>query len=270
MTRYVAEAYWNYDGVKGDSSKQEVRICKYWNYASCGSVSIWRYNNKTATTQAKIRNGIIKTAIDLCNNEAIGYSMPNRLTGWKAIKKYGWSLLSPKKVTTKDKAEVDCSMLVPISINCAFGSEKMPSSNWTGTEAENLKKAGFTKVTSGYTLSTGEGLKPGDIILAHNGYAGTGHTGVYIGTKKTGSLYSTTTTTTAKTTTATKTTATTAEKYQVTADVLNIRSGAGTSYKIVGTVKKGEIYTIVEKKNNFGKLKSGAGWVSLSYLKKTK
>ena len=54
------------------------------------------------------------------------------------------------------------------------------------------------------------------------------------------------------------------ELYQIVTDSLNIRSGAGTSYSIVGTVKKGEVYTITEKKNNFGKLKSGAGWISIN------
>lgn len=49
---------------------------------------------------------------------------------------------------------------------------------------------------------------------------------------------------------------------------LNIRSGAGTNYKIVGTVKKGGVYTIVEEKNGFGRLKSGAGWISLDCTEK--
>ena len=46
---------------------------------------------------------------------------------------------------------------------------------------------------------------------------------------------------------------------------LNVRDGAGTNYKINTTVKQGEIYTIVEEENGFGKLKSGAGWISLKY-----
>jgi len=50
--------------------------------------------------------------------------------------------------------------------------------------------------------------------------------------------------------------------------VLNIRSGAGTSFKKVGTVKKGEVYTIVEENNGWGKLKSGAGWICLAYTLK--
>ena len=55
---------------------------------------------------------------------------------------------------------------------------------------------------------------------------------------------------------------------KITADVLNVRAGAGTSYKIVTTVKKNEAYTIVEAINGWGKLKSGVGWISLAYTKK--
>lgn len=57
--------------------------------------------------------------------------------------------------------------------------------------------------------------------------------------------------------------------YKVNTDVLNIRSGAGTNYKVVGTVKNGEVYTITEVIKadgyNWGKLKSGAGFIALEY-----
>ena len=55
---------------------------------------------------------------------------------------------------------------------------------------------------------------------------------------------------------------------KVTADVLNVRKGAGTGYKITTQVKKGEVYTIVQEYNGWGKLKSGAGWISLNYTKR--
>ena len=55
---------------------------------------------------------------------------------------------------------------------------------------------------------------------------------------------------------------------RVTADVLNVRAGAGTNYKITSKLKRYETYTIVEKKGNWGKLKSGAGWICLDYTKK--
>ena len=56
---------------------------------------------------------------------------------------------------------------------------------------------------------------------------------------------------------------------KVTANVLNIRAGAGTNYKVVGQIKDKGTYTIIETKNNWGKLKSGAGWICLDYTNKT-
>ena len=55
---------------------------------------------------------------------------------------------------------------------------------------------------------------------------------------------------------------------RITASVLNVRSGPSTNYKINTTVKKNDLYTIVDEKNGWGKLKSGAGWISLNYAKK--
>lgn len=61
-------------------------------------------------------------------------------------------------------------------------------------------------------------------------------------------------------------------KVKVTTKTLNVRAGAGTKYKVVDKAKKDEIYTIVEEKTNgsnqWGKLKSGAGWIHLGYTKK--
>ncbi len=55
---------------------------------------------------------------------------------------------------------------------------------------------------------------------------------------------------------------------------LNIRSGAGTNYKIVGQTGKG-VFTIVDEASGqgatkWGKLKSGAGWISLDYIEGAK
>lgn len=57
-------------------------------------------------------------------------------------------------------------------------------------------------------------------------------------------------------------------KVKINTAVLNVRAGAGTNYKINTTVKRNYIYTIVDEKNGWGKLKSGAGWIKLSYTKK--
>lgn len=76
------------------------------------------------------------------------------------------------------------------------------------------------------------------------------------------------TTTTSKTTESTK-----SYKVRVTADALNIRKGAGTNFGITGTIRDKGVYTIVAESNGngatkWGKLKSGAGWISLDYTKK--
>ena len=45
---------------------------------------------------------------------------------------------------------------------------------------------------------------------------------------------------------------------------LNIRSGAGTDYPVVGCIKDNGTYTITDTSGNWGKLKSGAGWINIS------
>lgn len=57
--------------------------------------------------------------------------------------------------------------------------------------------------------------------------------------------------------------------YRVKTDVLNIRSGPGTEYEIVGKITDRGSYTITETANaTWGKLASGAGWISLNYVQK--
>lgn len=62
-------------------------------------------------------------------------------------------------------------------------------------------------------------------------------------------------------------------KVKVTASVLNIRKGPGTNYDVSGQIKDKGVYTIVEESTGtratlWGKLKSGAGWISLDYATK--
>ena len=57
---------------------------------------------------------------------------------------------------------------------------------------------------------------------------------------------------------------------EIVCDELNIRQQADFNSKVVGTVKKGEVFTIVEEKNGLGKLKSGVGYISMNtkYVKR--
>jgi uncharacterized protein YgiM (DUF1202 family) len=55
-------------------------------------------------------------------------------------------------------------------------------------------------------------------------------------------------------------------KAKITADLLNIRAGAGTNYSIVGTLKKGTVVTIIDKANSWSKISNG--WISSNYIEK--
>ena len=50
--------------------------------------------------------------------------------------------------------------------------------------------------------------------------------------------------------------------------VLNVRKEPNASSRIMTQVRSGQVFTIVEERNGWGKLKSGAGWINLSYTKK--
>ena len=56
-------------------------------------------------------------------------------------------------------------------------------------------------------------------------------------------------------------------KVRVAIDDLNIRTGAGTDYPVVGCIKDKGLYTITKTSGNWGKLKSGVGWIYLGYTK---
>ena len=55
---------------------------------------------------------------------------------------------------------------------------------------------------------------------------------------------------------------------RIVATNLNVRAGAGTQYAVRTTVHKNEVYTIVDKKDGWLKLKSGAGYIAEKYTKK--
>lgn len=60
---------------------------------------------------------------------------------------------------------------------------------------------------------------------------------------------------------------------KITTSALNIRKGAGTNTVKVGCIRDRGVYTIVEERTGagatlWGKLKSGAGWISLDYVRK--
>ena len=58
--------------------------------------------------------------------------------------------------------------------------------------------------------------------------------------------------------------------YSVRTDELNVRKGPGVNFEKTNEVHKGDVFTIVEINGNWGKLKSGIGWINLNYTEKVK
>ena len=55
---------------------------------------------------------------------------------------------------------------------------------------------------------------------------------------------------------------------KVTVEKLNIRKGPGTKYDTNGFVEMGEAFTVTEVQDDWGRLKSGAGWICLRYTQR--
>ena len=54
-------------------------------------------------------------------------------------------------------------------------------------------------------------------------------------------------------------------RVRVSIDDLNIRTGPGTQYPVTGRYTGKGVFTIIETRGTWGRLKSGAGWISLNY-----
>jgi N-acetylmuramoyl-L-alanine amidase CwlA len=213
-------------------------------YGKCtnaNSISIEMCSKNGVITDATIENVVTlaktlmkKYNVDsdhLCTHFMVtGKSCPG-WTGWIKKDLSKWNSLKAKLTSTTTSTKVTYKT-VSYSVKV------------TASDGLNCRKEPDSKATKVKTYAYGTVLK---ITREQDGWGYTGEGWVSLSyTEKVSSEY----------------------KVKVTATSLNIRSGAGTSYSVVGTVSKDEVYTIVEEKNGFGKLKSGAGWISLSYVKK--
>jgi len=228
-------------GQAGDQTKAEVHI-QDWYDGSWHSV----IRPKSSVVAEKIASACEKA----CNNENIGYDQYERNSLYTEAQKVGMDF---SKITTP--CECDCSSLVS---TCCIAAGMSPSIFYAGgnmrttyTLIDACNASGqFTILTSSNYTRSKDYLQRGDILLS------TGHTVVVLsnGDK-------------AKQIAAVTVTAGT-YRVRVTTNKLNVRSGPSTDYVIVTQVKQNEVYTIVEEKEGWGKLKSGVGWLDLQYTQK--
>ena len=139
------------------------------------------------------------------------------------------------------------------------------------TTPGNYKVGDVVKLKANATYYNGASI-PNFVKNSTLYYRGTNNNGIIISTQKTGAITGVVkadaleggTSTPAQPTQPTSTTYT----VKVTADCLNIRRGPGTNYGISSQIRGKGIYTIVETRGNWGRLKSGVGWICLDYTKK--
>lgn len=265
------------NGAKGDQTGKEV-MTQDW---STGG----RWSYVIRPKSAEVAKKIAAAMVAACNNNNIGYSQADRLSLYNIVSKNGWN------IAKAGKCNCDCSSLVAVCCNAA--GVKVSPSMYTGNELNVLQATKqfdvYTKTE--YTCASNK-LRAGDILLR------AGHTAIVTQgavalpaatktatTKATTTKASTTKTTTKKTTTAKLPTYTKGKVYTVQVDNLNVRTGAGTNYKIKtraqltadgkkhantkGQLKKGTKVTCQASKTVSGNvwIQIPSGWVAAYYNK---
>lgn len=228
-------------GQAGDQTGAEVYI-QNWYDGSWHSV----IRPKSAALAEKIASACEKA----CNNNNIGYDQYERNSLYREALKVNLDL---SKITTP--CECDCSSLVSTCCIAAGLSESIFFAGNNMRTTYNLidacnKTGHFDVLTSSNYTRSKDYLKRGDILLS------TGHTVIVLSNgDKAGQMVVTQT-------------VTETYKVKITASKLNVRSSPNVNSAIVTQVKAGEVYTIIEEREGWGRLKSGAGWIALEYTQR--
>ncbi len=230
-------------GQAGDQTGKEVWTLNWYNQ---NWTSVIR--PKDSTLAEKIASACEKA----CANNNIGYSQSNRNSLLTQAKKVGFDI---SKITAP--CNCDCSSLVSVCCVCAGLPESIffPYGNgcttWTLSDA-CAKTGKFTEFTDSKYRTQKDYLKRGDILLNRNQHV--------VIVLSNGSQAESTTP------------STNVNKFpylvKVIVDTLNVRQLPNSEAKVVAQIKRNQVYTIVEEKGGFGKLKSGVGWIDLQYTEK--
>lgn len=249
-------------GQAGDQTGKEWRMRSWYNRP---------WNHVLRYPDQNVALMIALLGIDAALNDKIGYDQSQNRTYLKQLKAVGWQ---PSKI--KVACEADCSAGVCANITAVgylLGIKALQehTGTYTGNMRKALIKAGFQDLTDSKYLTGGDYLLPGDILLYESHHTATN---VTIGKKVKSSWHPGTTPTPTPTPEPTpEPSGDVPYLVRITADVLNIRSGPGTDYNRVGSIRDRGVYTIVEESNGkgatlWGRLKSGAGWISLDYTRR--
>ena len=228
-------------GQAGDQTDKEVYPLNWQNGG-------WKYVIRPKTNA--LAEKIASACEQGCLNNNIGYNQYNRNSIYSEAKKVGLDL---SKISTP--CDCDCSSFVSTCCICAGLPENIFFAGGNMRITTNLLSAcesteEFIVLTTTIYTREKDYLKRGDILLAD------GHTVIVLsnGAKAENIAPIVTTYTT--------------YKVKIITNKLNVRAKPSTAAAINTQVAKNEVYTIVQEEGGWGKLKSGAGWIDLSYTEK--
>lgn len=163
---------------------------------------------------------------------------------------------------------------IATEVNKILGSSYVPTIPETPTQptapsnSVDYKKGDIIKLKANATYYNGATI-PSFVFKSTLYYRGKNDNGIIISTQKTGAI-----TGVIKESAieggqlSTPSSTSTTYQVKVTTDALNIRRGPSTNTSKTGCIRDRGVYTIVETTNNWGRLKSGLGWICLDYTKR--
>ena len=243
-------------GKPGDQTGKEVYINNWYSY---------NWTEVLRPTEALLAEKIAVACEKACANKNIGYDQLTRN-----------SLLTEAKYVKFDLAQInipcncDCSSFVSVCCVCAGLPENIFFPGGNGCVTTNiadacLKTGKFKRLTDSKYLTRKDYLRRGDILLNRNA-----HVVMVVGSGANAEKFPASSST-ASSSISTKGKGSTAGcpfRVKITATRLNVRKEPRTNADVSAQVKKGQVYTIMAVEGGFGKLKSGAGWIDLSYAEK--
>lgn len=198
------------------------------------------------------REKIAKAMEMACANNDIGYSQPTRNMLWNDVKDKGFD---PSK--TSKKVNTDCSALVRVC--CAYAGI-MLGDFITSSEGATLMKSGqFDRLSEDKYCKQADYLMRGDILCTRT----KGHTVVVLTDGRKAEYPAITPEQPAQPDTPNS------ARLTVTGATVNLRSGPGTQYGIVGIANKGDKLMQVDAAGWMPVLVDGAvRWISEKYVEK--
>ena len=234
-------------GQAGDQTGREV-YCRTW--YSHPWYLVLRYPDRELGKKAA------QLAKKLANSNLVGYSQSARNTLYAELKKNKFDV--DKYIASKVKTSTDCSAFM-FAVWCCVLPKMRADGNAPATSYMEaaFTRAGFKVYKDATYISNDKLLLTGDVLVKPGS-----HTAMAISDGS--NAKSSVPKEEEKKPTKPKKTP---FQVTITAEALNIRKGPGIENKICGVVKGNTKHTIIEVKDNWGKLKSLKGWISLKYTK---